>query len=496
MEQNQSQHSEPHVPITPELIPHKKPSKAKLAIITSVVVAALAVGALAIVLLTSEDTEEVASTSNSESAAVAETSVAKQLMSKYSSGVIDIQSYDCTARSDNEWYRTDRTFAIDPSDPNKMYVSIEWKGVYKSVDGGATWSSITKGILAYADKADPTKACHGEYPVIRINPKDSNHLLLVTSGGGGGHLSLTTPNSQTGGIYQSLDGGNSWELATGNEMNVYSSDAAFSPDGSTIYYATASNPASWNEADQSRLYVKSGLILVSTDKAKTWTELPTGIGERTSVTNLFIDQANPNVITAPTFSAARLSADGTGTGISNGKDMTIPQLGVLRSNDGGKTWSSIPGTDTSAFIRGSFSQNMYKNQFYVPSSADGIPASYATTDGGATITKTKAIDVATYDPYDTTGKTMLGYTTASVGMPSMNLTLWASQDAGVTWNKTGTLPSEISDPNDKKTKVSNIVWHPIDPNTIFMNGAGGHVWKSIDRGISWKTLLSLEKLPQ
>jgi photosystem II stability/assembly factor-like uncharacterized protein len=495
MEQNLSQPSEPQIPTTPEPTLPKKPSKAKLAIIISTVVAVLAIGAIAVIVLTSKNTDDTTSTANSETATAAETSVAKQLMDRYSSGVIDIQSYDCTARSDNEWYRTDRTLAIDPNNPNTMYVSIEWKGVYRSTDGGTTWSSITKGILAYADKADPTKACHGEYPVIRINPTDSNHLLLVTSGGGGGYLSLTTPNSQTGGIYQSLDGGSSWELVTGNDMNVYSSDAVFSPDGKTIYYATASNPASWNEADQSQLYVKAGLILASTDKAKTWTELPTGIGERTSVTNLFIDKANPNIITAPTFSAARLSADGTGTGISNGKDMTIPQLGVLRTSDGGKTWASIPGTNTTAYIRGSFSQNVYNNQFYVPSSADGSPASFVTTDGGATLTKTKAIDVATYDPYDTTGKTMLGYTTASIGMPSMNLTLWASQDAGITWNKSGTLPSEISDPNDKKTKVSNIVWHPTESKTIFMNGAGGHVWKSTDRGASWKTLISLSSLP-
>jgi photosystem II stability/assembly factor-like uncharacterized protein len=57
------------------------------------------------------------------------------------------------------------------------------------------------------------------------------------------------------------------------------------------------------------------------------------------------------------------------------------------------------------------------------------------------------------------------------------------------------LPKEITDVNDGKTKVSNIVWSPTDAHTFYMSGAGGHIWKTTDDGKSWTTLLTVDKLP-
>lgn len=402
--------------------------------------------------------------------------------------VISSSAFECQPRSEHEWYRTDRTFAVDPKNPQVMYTSVEYKGVYKSVDGGTTWKSASKGIRAYSRQDDKTKPCYSEYPVIKINPKDSNHIVIAISSGGGGHLHPTNMNQQVGGVYQSFNAGESWELMIDNTMNTYVTDVVFDADGA-VYYGTASNPGSWTEADQNQLFVSKGLIYKTSDKGNTWTELPTGIGSRTSATKVFVNPANTQQIMAPTYSAVRQSADGTGTGISTGKDTNVAQLGILSSSDAGKTWKRIALPGNVPVLSAAVSSAKFANQIYISATTD---ESFVTFDAGATFTKTKYLNTVAYDPFDATGKHLLAYSMQSMNGPGLNL--HESLDGGLTWKAKGSLPREITDLNDKKTRVSNLFWHPTDKNTIYMNGASGYLWVSSDLGTTWKRLLTYTDL--
>lgn len=402
--------------------------------------------------------------------------------------VITRQSFECLPRNEDEWYRTDRTFVVDPKNPQIMYISVEYKGVYKSIDGGITWKESGKGIRAYSRKDNPSKACYSEYPVIKINPKDSNHLVIGLSSGGGGHLHPTNINQQVGGVYQSFNAGESWELMIDNTMNTYVTDVAFDADGN-IYYGTASNPGSWMDADQNKLFVTKGLIYKTTDKGTSWSELSTGIGSRSSASRVFINNKNTKQIVAPTFSAARISADGTGTGISTGKDTNVNQLGLLSSNDGGQNWKSVQFPGNVPVLSATVSPTNFANQYYVSASTT---EAFVTIDGGLTFKKSTYMTVPVYDPFDSTGKHMLAYSMSSMNGPALHL--HESFDAGLTWKPKGKLPSEITNLNDRKTRVSNLFWHPTDKNTIYMNGASGSVWVSTNLGNSWKRLLSSDNL--
>lgn len=422
-------------------------------------------------------------------------SIVEQLEQRYPDGVLTDHVVTCAPRSDDEWYRTDHTLAIDPNNPEVMYVSIEWLGVYKTIDGGASWSHSSKGIRGAASESDPAEVCHGEYPTIRIDPNDSDHLVLATSGGGGGHLSLTEPNSQTGGLYHSIDAGASWRTMIGEEMNLYATDAVFGPQpGGAVYYSSSSNPGSWQEADQDERFVETGLVYATYDRGGTWAELPTCVGSRTSVTRILLNAADPDQIVVPTYSAVRLSADGTGTGLSNGKDTNVTQLGILSTSDGGRSWSTLPGSESFGFIFGAAAPNHFEHQYFVPSVPPGVEPTGLFTLDGLTLQPGRLMEVAAYDPYDPAGLRLLGFTSASVGPAHENLTLHESLDGGATWTRFGTLPAEITDPMDRRTRVSAITWHPSEPGTIFLNGAGGHVWKSVDGGQSWTTLLSATSL--
>jgi photosystem II stability/assembly factor-like uncharacterized protein len=58
----------------------------------------------------------------------------------------------------------------------------------------------------------------------------------------------------------------------------------------------------------------------------------------------------------------------------------------------------------------------------------------------------------------------------------------------------GRLPKEILNPNDTRTRPSNLQWGPQNNKTLYMNGAGGLVWKSTDLGSTWTKLLDYTQL--
>jgi photosystem II stability/assembly factor-like uncharacterized protein len=85
-----------------------------------------------------------------------------------------------------------QSLAIDPTDANVVYLGTGWgsfsgNGVYKSIDGGETWSSSNKGMLDYGITA------------LAVNPVDPQ---IVYAGGDDGEL------------FKSINGGATWSDLT------------------------------------------------------------------------------------------------------------------------------------------------------------------------------------------------------------------------------------------------------------------------------------------
>lgn len=394
------------------------------------------------------------------------------------------QTFECNARSDHEWYRTDQTLVIDPVDPQTMYVSVEYRGFHKSSDGGKTWRLLTNGIKAYGRSDDPNKPCYGEYPYALIDPKNSRRVLLVGSSGGG---TLKDMNAYSGGIFESVDGGDSFKQMIDDNMNGYVSSVAFDPTDTTIfYYGTNSSPASYLEADPNNIFVKTGLVYQL--KGGKWTELSTGFNPYTGATGVHVNPQNPNEIVVFTLSAPKPQG--------GSRSFDAPQMGVLRSTDQGKSWSAtrpLPAGYEAVLVHAVAKTN-FNNMFVTPFAASGSPKSFYSTDAGVTFTQSQRLmDYVAYDPHDLSGKRLLGYVWQNMSGPAVNK-LFESRDAGATWQEFVNLPTEIKNVGDKKTLISSIVWHPTDKNTLFMSGASGLVWKSIDNGNSWEKLLDYTML--
>jgi len=116
----------------------------------------------------------------------------------------------------DEWARSDSIvdgkgvcLAVDPHDPQRLYLGSWYAGVYRSTDGGSTWQPINAGL--------PTS--HALVRSIAIDPVDTQRVYI----GVGGQ------------VYQSTDGGDHWN-GIGNVLPAEVQRMAVGTNG-TVYAA-------------------------------------------------------------------------------------------------------------------------------------------------------------------------------------------------------------------------------------------------------------------
>ncbi|MEM9802899.1 MAG: glycosyl hydrolase, partial [Planctomycetota bacterium] len=119
--------------------------------------------------------------------------------------------------------------AVDPSDPDTIWIgtgeannqrSSYWgDGVYRSTDGGETWTNVGLNDSHHIGR-------------VVVDPKNSDHVLVAALG------HLYTPNEERG-LYRTTDGGESWERVLHVDEDVGVVDVAIDPrDPRYVYAAT------------------------------------------------------------------------------------------------------------------------------------------------------------------------------------------------------------------------------------------------------------------
>jgi photosystem II stability/assembly factor-like uncharacterized protein len=255
------------------------------------------------------------------------------------------------------------SLAIDPQNPATLYAAIRdgyssvQTGVFKSTDGGATWSAANIGL--------PSPPAIEQ---LVIDPLTPTTLYAVSSAGGiykstdGGGTWSGLPNagiyrmaidprtpttlyaSRSDGIYKSTDGGGSWAI-TGLAIRTRSV-LAVDPLTPTTLYA-----ASWGDP------VTASGIFKSSDGGDSWSTLRTD-----PVSLLAIDPQTPTILYVVSSGGASKSTDGGGTWSGVGPSLTQsdyvmalaidPQTpttlyagtwlsGIFKSTDGGASWSAV-----------------------------------------------------------------------------------------------------------------------------------------------------------
>ena len=385
--------------------------------------------------------------------------------------VIQGHPLNCYPRLGFDNYRTEQTFAINPKNNKEMYINIEYKGLYKSVDGGSTWSFSGNGLKGLPRKDDPSKPCHDLRFHLLIDPSNPKRLL-APGGSAPGRVGMGL-----GGLSESLDSGATWHQLFTSGMSAYTDSVVIDPTNPKIVYVTTSAlPQGMDGPDKGKVFVTKGIVYKTSDGGKTWEELPTRFFEDLRVPGIFIDAQNPKRLRLATF--------GLPSGTNIDKSATNEQWGFLETTDAGRTWTKF-GATLGIGIRYLDVSPVNLNLFYLTASKDNTDKIYYSVDGNLNEPNTMAVNFARYDPHDKTGRRLIG-----LNLHAQPNDIFESLDGGKTWNAVGKLPSGIT--SDRK--AANIVFDPIDKNTIYINADLARVWRSNDKGNTWTPILNMDKL--
>ena len=178
--------------------------------------------------------------------------------------------------------------AIAPSDPRVIYAGsgeglqrpdlAVGDGVYKSVDGGATWAHL--GLRDGQQIAS-----------MAVDPANANRLFVAVLGHPYG------PNGERG-VYRSLDGGATFQRVLYENENAGAFDVVLDPNDPHVVYATlwAARQMPW-EIGGSFEIPGSG-IFKSSDGGTTWAPLTNGLPARIGRAEVAVAPSNSNVVYA------------------------------------------------------------------------------------------------------------------------------------------------------------------------------------------------------
>jgi photosystem II stability/assembly factor-like uncharacterized protein len=192
-----------------------------------------------------------------------------------------------------------------PGNPNLVYVGSASGGVWKTTNGGVTWTPIfeRQGTQSIGDIAlEPNNP-----EVIWVGTGESNVRNSVGFGDG---------------VYKSNDGGKTWKHLGLKETNTISRIVIHPTNPDIAYVAAVGHPFGANE--------ERG-VFMTTDGGKTWAKT-LYIDANHSACDLEIDPSNPNILYAGMWYFERKPWT-----FKSGSE----KGGLFRSIDGGRTWNKV-----------------------------------------------------------------------------------------------------------------------------------------------------------
>ncbi len=204
--------------------------------------------------------------------------------------------------------------AVAPSDPNVVYVGTgespirgvttqQGDGAYRSTDAGKTWSRI--GL-------DGT----GQIARIRVHPDDSDTAWAAVQG------HIWGPNAERG-VFKTTDGGETWRHVLEVNADTGATDLVLDPTNPRVLYA-----ALWHHG-RTPWFIKSGGagggIYKSVDGGENWEKLAGGLPELVGKIGIDVPRSNPERVYAI---VEALPGEG----------------GLYHSADGGASWQLVNET--------------------------------------------------------------------------------------------------------------------------------------------------------
>lgn len=287
-----------------------------------------------------------------------------------------------------------------PGDPKTLYVAHASAGLFKSTNGGTTFTSIFNDGSTLSVGA------------IALSPQDPNVIYIGTGEG--------DPRNSTSfgdGIYKSEDGGKRWAHLGLDESERFSTIVVHPQDPDIVMAGAMGHE--WGPNEERGVYRSS-------DGGKTWTRV-LHVNDTTGASDLCLDPGNPDIVYAGMYDYLRqpwhFRSGGSGSGL-------------YRSSDGGRTWTRL--TD--------------------PVLRNGLPGTGLLGRIGVSVSRSNPNVVYTIIESQEEGE------------------LWRSEDRGMTWKMVNADPRI----NNRPFYYSDIRADPEDENRVY--SLAGDLWVSVDGG--------------
>ena len=376
---------------------------------------------------------------------------------------------------------------IDPGSPETLYLiggsdvdeSLSHRGadpaamntVYKSTDGGASWVNCNDG--SFGGNSGAVKG-------LAISPLDADVLFAATENG----------------VFRSINGGSSWSRVDAGLNYTHMAGVAISAAGGALYcptlgggvfagLVTPTHDVVWDAksalaaeiyhvlvrahpSDSRIVYASAypGGVFKSTDGGKTWRECNFGMA------SFMIDDPKRQGYYA--FAIAESDPRTLYLGLYG--------VGVYKSTDGAETWMPMNGSDQT--MRGLPVTDILVN----PSDANDVIVAtesgiYRTTSGGSSWGPLNA----GLDTLDVRTLAWAGNGRIYAGTRGYEVYLFEDNNRWRQLPGFGQYGTFWPIWNDRPLyQYTSLLFHPTNPDTIYIGTFPAGIFKSIDGGLSWR----------
>jgi uncharacterized repeat protein (TIGR01451 family) len=293
----------------------------------------------------------------------------------------DASSGTWTSRLNDGDTQSVGALAVAPSNDKVVYMgsgeaalsgdSYYGDGIYRSSDGGLTWKHVSSLFTGQAVSD------------IAIDPSNPNHLYASTIRGRGGSHRTTHPSDVKYGVWESTNGGASWNLRKGTSDELHgATDLVMDPGNPQVLWAAFWGDGIYRSTDGGHTWASAlgnlpaGNFLEGGTRFSLGISHPDGAAHATVYTGFdYFDSSDtyhPSQVYKSTDDGATWTATATGSGIntvanycttqcfydnevkpdptnpdvvyvlgSYGYNFSPPSGGIFRSKDGGQTWQNL-----------------------------------------------------------------------------------------------------------------------------------------------------------
>jgi len=396
-----------------------------------------------------------------------------------------------------------RAIAIDPKDPERIYISTLDGQIHSSSDGGRTWR-----MLVNLDK--PQLVIDDMF----VDSRDSNVIYAA------GHR-----HKAPGGFFKSKDGGKTWKESKELRNESIHAMTQSESDPENLFVGTTSgvwvsrnSGDDWEKISSGSMPINVNSLAIdprsrdtifagtwwraykSTDAGKSWKLIKDGMIDDSDVFAIDINERNRDHIFASACSGIYESLDGgekwkkiQGIPSTSRRTRAILQHpsqpgtvyagtteGFWMSVNGGKTWSMT--TQKNLEINKIAVHRQVPNRVFIATNNNGVMVS---NDGGKSFSQTNQNFTSRFAYSVTADVSQPGRLYATThNTASSGGFFFVSSDGGANWQ-----PARGLDMN--KVSLFSVLQDRIDPNRMFL-GTNLGIFRSLDRGASW-TLVPVAK---